>query len=96
MIFVLLDRPHFLMHECNRVLNGETAETGPCRAANAEVVNTVTLGNEAVAEALNDTDGDDVGADGERGDDTFGTTTVYRDTFVAPESRYSSSPDSSR
>ena len=45
------------MHECKRVLNGETAETGPCRAANAEVVNIVTLGNEAAAEALADRGG---------------------------------------
>ena len=49
---IFLGRAHFLMHECKRVLNGETAETGPCRAAHAEVVNIVTLGNVAVAEAL--------------------------------------------
>ena len=32
------------MHECRRVFNGETAETGPVQAATAEVIDMVTLG----------------------------------------------------
>ena len=48
---IFLGRAHYLMHECKRVLNGETAATGPCRAAGAEVVNIVTLGPAEIAPA---------------------------------------------
>ena len=52
------------MHECRRVLNGETAETGPVQASTAEVVDMVTLGplrqeNSDEAESHDDTDAEE-------------------------------------
>ena len=40
---IFLGRAHYLMHECRRLLNGETNQTGPMRASFTEVVDVVTL-----------------------------------------------------
>ena len=40
---IFLGRAHYLMRECQRVLNGETSQTGPLQASFAEVVDVVTL-----------------------------------------------------
>ena len=40
---IFLGRAHYLMHECRRLLNGETGQTGPLRASLAEMVDVVTL-----------------------------------------------------
>ena len=43
---IFLGRAHYLMHECQRVLNGETSQTGPLQASFTEVVDVVTLAPE--------------------------------------------------
>ena len=40
---IYLGRAHYMMHECRRLLNGETAETGPLRASFTEVLSVVAL-----------------------------------------------------
>ena len=40
---IFLGRAHYLMHECQLFLNGETSQTGPLRASFTEVVDVVTL-----------------------------------------------------
>ena len=40
---IYLGRAHYLMRECQRVLNGETNQTGPLRASFTDVVDVVTL-----------------------------------------------------
>ena len=40
---IFLGRAHYLMHECQRVLNGNTSQSGPLQASFVDVVDVVTL-----------------------------------------------------
>ena len=40
---IFLGRAHYLMHECQRVRNGETSQTGPLWASFTEVVDVVDV-----------------------------------------------------
>ena len=46
---MFLGRAHYLMHECRRLLNGETNETGPLRVSFIEAVDVVTLAPAQIA-----------------------------------------------
>ena len=72
---IFLGRAHYLMHECRRLLNGETNQTGPMRASFTEVVDVVTLapalpiateaGSEARKVTAQANDGSDHDGDGD-------------------------------
>ena len=42
---LFLGRAQFMMHECQRILNGETASTGPVQATFKDILSVVTLGS---------------------------------------------------